>query len=163
MDDEDFWRDECRMETPASADRFFLFAVLGFAAIPGAVIVYNLLNGSGYRLQFASAIADTAAVVLYTFAANRNNNPPYMFSCPVVQNQFPRLLRRHAGFLAALFLFQTAALRLQQYLSPYWRTSSGTDPSPFTVALIIFTGILAITQILTNRSILEQAHLDDNS
>jgi len=101
----------------------------------------------------------TAAVALYTFSRNRNGAQPFLLSCPVVRRQLPRLIRRHLGFLAALFIAQTTALNLRPNLPAHWVTPSSRDASPFTLILGVLCLCLAILQTLTNRSLLDRAHL----
>jgi hypothetical protein len=101
----------------------------------------------------------TAAVALYTFSRNRNGNQPFLLSCPAVRSQLPRLILRHLGFLAVLFAVQTIALKLCPNLPAYLITPRGKDASLFTIGLGIFCLCLGIVEILTNRSLLERAHL----
>ena len=74
----------------------------------------------------------------YTFSRNRNGNQPFLLSCPVVRGQLPQLIRRHLGFLAALFIVQTTALKFRPNLPAYWITPSSRDASPFAIILGIF-------------------------
>ena len=112
-----------------------------------------------FRIQVSSLVIYTAAVALYTFSRNRNNMQPFLLSCPVVRRQIPLLIRRHVGFLAGLLIVQTTALELRPNLPEYLITSRGTDPSLFAVILGVLCGCLAVVQTLSNRSLLERAHL----
>lgn len=150
--------DPCRIPQPLSGSRFAVLAGLFFTMIPGGVILLFLTADWPYGVQLASIIMYTAAVALYTFSSNKGQQP-YLLSCPVVHNELSRLLKRHVGFLAALVLFLTAALQIRPHLSNWWITSSARDESPFVVMLFIFGGCLAVTQIISNRSLLERAHL----
>ena len=95
----------------------------------------------------------------YTFSRNRNNMQPFLLSCPAVRRQIPLLIRRHLGFLVALLLLQTTALRLLPHLPAYLITPKSTDVSPFALILGVLFGCLAVVQILSNRSLLKHAHL----
>jgi hypothetical protein len=101
----------------------------------------------------------TAAIALYTFSRNRNSLQLFVLSCPVVRRQLPLLIRRHLGFLGALFIVQTTALRLRPNLSAYLITPRGTKPSLFAVIVGALCGCLALVQILSNRSLLKRAHI----
>jgi hypothetical protein len=84
-----------------------------------------------------------------------------MFTCPAVQPQLSRLLRRHLGFLVALFAFQTLALVVGQYLPYWWNTDTGhgrPGGTPFDLALLFLCLGLGYTQVVTNRSLLDRAH-----
>ena len=61
----------------------------------GSALFFILLMDRPYGLQAASAIAYTISVVFLTFGGK--NVPPYMFTCPAVRAQLPRLIRRHLG------------------------------------------------------------------
>ena len=130
-----------------------------FLTFIGAGIFLALLEYRPYGIQLTSIVMYTAAVALYTFSRNRNGAQPFLLSCPVVRRQLSRLIRRHLGFLAALFLVQTTALAIRPSLPSYWVTPSSRDASPFTLILGVLCLCLAIVQTLTNRSLLDRAHL----
>ena len=88
----------------------------------------------------------TAAVAFYTFSRNRNGAQPFLLSCPVVRRQLPRLIRWHLGFLAALFIAQTTALKLRPNLPTHWVTPSSRDASPFALILGVFCLCLGLTK-----------------
>jgi hypothetical protein len=125
----------------------------------GGIGFLILFANRPYRIQVSSIVIDTAAVALYTFSRNRNNIQPFLLSCPIVRRQIPLLIRRHVGFLAALFIVQTTALDLRPKLPEYLITPGGTDPSLFAVILGVLFGCLAVVQTLSNRSLLEGAYL----
>jgi hypothetical protein len=152
--------DPCRAGSTFSPPRFLAFALLFVVMLGGGSILLFLLSDTSYGIQLASAISYTAAVMLYGFARNRNGIVPYLFTCPVVVTQYPRLLKRHAGFLALLIAFETIALRVKPRLPEWWNTSSGRNMPPFLIAVALPCFILAIAEILTNRGILERAHND---
>jgi hypothetical protein len=150
--------DPCLTRQP-SILRFAVLALLFLTAIPGGVILLILLANRTYGTQFSSIVIDTAAVALYTFSRNRNNMQPFLLSCPVVHRQLPLLIRRHLGFLAAVFIVQTTALELRPNLPAYLITPRRTDVSPFALILGGLCACLAIVQILSNRALLGRAHL----
>lgn len=152
--------DPCRAEHTTSAARFIAFAMLFVVMLGGGSILLFALSGTSYGVQLASAISFTSAVMLYGFAKNRNGIQPYLFTCPVVVSQYPRLLKRHVGFLALLIIFETIALRIKPHLPTWWITSSGRNEPPFAIAVAAPCLILAVAEILTNRGILERAHND---
>jgi hypothetical protein len=150
--------DPCLTRQP-SILRFAVLALLFLTAIPGGVILLILLANRPYGIQFSSIVIDTAAVALYTFSRNRNNMQPFLLSCPVVRRQLPLLIRRHLRFLAALFVVQTTALKLRPNLPAHLTTPSRSDASLFSIILGGLCACLAIVQILSNRALLERAHL----
>ena len=151
-------QDPCCTRQPFSILRFSVLALLFLTAIPGTVIFLILLADRPYGIQLSSIVAYTAAAALYTFSSNRGGQP-FLLSCPVVRRQLPRLIRRHLGFLAALFILQTTALELRPNLPAYWITPSSTNVSPFALSLGCLCACLTLVQILSNRSLLERAHL----
>ncbi|MGH9606530.1 MAG: hypothetical protein ACRD3N_12630 [Terracidiphilus sp.] len=123
-------------------------------------MLFVLLGHTSYGIQLATVVSYTAAVMIYGFSRNRNGIQPYLFTCPVVVSQYPRLLRRHAGYLAVLAVFETIALRVKPHLSPWWFASSGRDWSPFFTAMALPVCALLLTEIMTNRAALKGAHRD---
>ena len=152
------WQDPCLTQQYISLPRLAVFTLL-FLAVIGGGIFLALMEYRPYGIQLTSMVIYTAAVALYTFSRNRNGAQPFLLSCPVVRHQFPRLIRRHLGFLAALFITQTMALNLRPNLPAYWVTTSSGDASPLSLVLGVLCMCLAIVQTLTNRSLLDRAHL----
>jgi hypothetical protein len=127
--------------------------------IPGSIVLFILLAGHRYGIQFASIVVYSAAAVLYTFSKYRGTSQRYLFSCPVVRGQLYRLTMRHFAFLIALFAVETAALQLRPKMPAWWFISHGRSTPPFEWALFTLCGSLLLTQVLTNRSVLKRAHL----
>jgi hypothetical protein len=152
------WQDPCLTRQHVSFPRLAVFTLL-FLTVIGGGICLALLEYRPYGIQLTSMVIYTAAVALYTFSRNRNGAQPFLLSCPVVRRQLPRLIRRHLGFLAALFIAQTTALNFRANLPAHFVTPSSRDASPFTLILGVFCLCLAIVQTLTNRSLLDRAHL----
>jgi hypothetical protein len=138
--------------------RFTVLTLLFFTMLAGVVFLILFANRP-YGIQVGSSVMYTAAVALYTFSRNRNNMQPFLLSCAAVRGQIPTLIRRHLGFLAALVLVQTTALKFRPKLPEPLITPRGTDPSLFAVLLGILCACLAVVQVLSNRSLLERAHL----
>jgi hypothetical protein len=151
------WQDPCLTRQHISVPRFAVFTLL-FLTVIGGGIILALLEYRPYGIQLTSMVVYTAAVALYTFSRNRNGAQPFLLSCPVVRRQLPRLIRRHLGFLAALFIAQTTALNLRPKLPAHWVTPSSRNASPFTLILGVLCLCLAIVQTLTNRALLNRAH-----
>jgi hypothetical protein len=152
------WQDPCLTRQHVSFPRLAVFTLL-FLTVIGGGICLALLEYRPYGIQLTSMVIYTAGVALYTFSRNRNGAQPFLLSCPVVIRQIPLLIRRHVGFLAALFIVQTTAIELRPKLPEYLITPRGTDASLFTVILGVLCGCLAVVQVLSNRSLLERAHL----
>ncbi len=161
VQDGTYQRDPC-ITQHGSALRFAVLTLL-FLTIPGGAIVLALLEDRPFVIQFSSMVMYTAAVALYTFSRNRNGNQPFLLSCPAVRSQIPRLTRRHLGFLAAVFVVQTTAFKVRPTLPAYLITPRGTDASLFAIGLGVFCLCLGIAQVLTNRSLLEHAHLSSEA
>ena len=163
-DHTDWTADACG-ETPiASPNRFILFTAAFLTMMPGSLILFLWLGDKPFGIQFASIIGYSAATILYTFSANRGMQR-YLFECPYVRSQFRRLAVRHIGFLTALVLLQTVILPICPHLSPWWMTE-GIGPRgmpPFVFAMFVLCGILLIAEIMSNRSLLKQAHATTNS
>lgn len=159
-DCDELTEDPCRAESTFSGPRFLAFALLFVVMLGGGSILLFALGHTSYGIQLASAVSYTAAAMLYGFAKNRSGIVPYLFTCPVVAAQYPRLLKRHAAFLVLLIAFETIALRIKPHLPEWWLTSSGRNMPPFFIALALPCGALLITEILTNRGLLERAHND---
>jgi hypothetical protein len=152
------WQDPCLTRDYISFPRLVVFVLLFLTFIGGGIFL-ALLEYRPYGIQFTSMVMYTAAVALYTFSRNRNGAQPFLLSCPVVRRQLPRLIRRHLGFLAALFIAQTMALKFRPNLPAHWVTPSSRNASPFAFILGVLCLCLAVAQVLTNRSLLEDAHL----
>ena len=151
------WQDPCLTRQYISFPRLAIFTLLFLTVIGGGVSL-ALLEDRPYGIQLASMLIYTAAVALYTFSRNRNGAQPFLLSCPVVRRQLPRLIQRHLGFLAALFIAQTMALNFRPNLPAHWVAPSSRGASPFALILGVLCLCLAIVQILTNRSLLDRAH-----
>ena|SRR5258708_3331017 len=152
------WQDPCLTRDYISFPRLVVLTLLFFIML-GSIFSLILLANRPYGIQLTSIVIDTAAVALYTFSRNSNNMQPFLLSCPVVRGQFPRLIRRHLGFLAALLIVQTTALKLRPNLPASLTMPRGTDPTLFAVILGVLCASLAVVQVLSNRSLLERAHL----
>jgi hypothetical protein len=146
------------MRQRISFPRVAVFTLLLLTVIGGGIFL-ALMEYRPYGIQLVSMLIYTAAVALYTFSRNRNVAQRFLLSCPVVRRQLPRLIRRHLGFLAALVIAQTTALNLRPNLPAHWVTPSSRDASPFALILGVLCVCLAIVQTLTNRSLLDRAHL----
>ncbi len=149
--------DPCR-GAPFSIARFVWLGALFLCPILGCVPLFLVLMKRPYGLQEASAIVYTMWAAFFTFAATREIRP-YMFTCPAVQAQVPRLLWLHLVFLVALFALQTAAVAVHPNLPDWWNTVRGRrDASPFDLALMFLCLGLGYAQVFTNRSLLDRAH-----
>jgi hypothetical protein len=150
--------DPCRGASFSLA-RFFLLSTLFLSLMLGGVPLFFLLTKRPYGLQEASAIVYTLFAVFFTFGATKGFCP-YMFTCPAVETQVPRLLCCHLGFLVALFVLQTAALRARPNLPDWWNTNRGG--TLFDIALLFLCAGLGYAQVFTNRSLLDCAHREFN-
>jgi hypothetical protein len=151
--------DPCLVQPSFSGERFIIFLPVFLAMTAGSALLFFLFADTPFGIQSAALVGYTSAIVLYTFSANRGL-PRYMFSCPIVRAQLPKLAKRHIAFASVLLVLLSVALHLRQQLPPWWLVSTGASRSlpPLTTALFVLAACLALTQILTNRSILERAH-----
>lgn len=153
--------DACCTRPSFSLPRFVLFTLIFLIFIPGSAVIFILLADRPYGIQLGSFVCYTAGVILYTFSSNRGMQR-YLFRCPFVRHGLPSLALRHMGFLAVLFVLQTGALELRPYMPDFWFVASGRNIPPFTIVLAIVCGALAFTHILTNRSLLDRAHHEND-
>jgi hypothetical protein len=155
------YSDPCRGRSFSRA-RFALMTTLFLSWILGSVPLFLLLIKKPYGLQVASMIVYTLYEVFFTFARSGTRSgrdlPPYLFTCPAVEPQIPRLLWRHLGFLVALFAFQTAALAARPSLPEWWNTPDKKGSAPFELALLFLCLGLAFAQMKSNRCLLKRAH-----
>ena len=138
-------------------DRPALFLPLILVMVASSVFLFGLADHP-YGVQIGSLIPYTAFVVLSTFSA-QHGQQPYFFECLVVHQNMPRLVRRHGGFLIALVVLETIAFHLARYLPASWLIAKGKNGSPFAITVCILCLCLAFVQVLSNRSLLKQAHL----
>jgi hypothetical protein len=153
--------DPCSAEESFSADRLFQFLPAVLTIVPGSVFLFILFDDWPFGIQIASSIVYSAAAFFFTFSGK--SLPRYLLDCPVVQHQWDRLTMRHVGFLVALFIIETTALGLRARMPYWWLAAQGRDAPPFTDALAILCGILLLTEVITNRSVLKRAHLEHNN
>lgn len=151
--------DPCQSPAKFSPDRFALFTLLFLAMIPGSIVLFILLADRSYGIQLASLVGYTSAIVLYTFSRNRGM-PRYLFRCPYVRLVLPRLVLRHLGFLVALVILETEALRIRPRLPASWLVDSGRHGNmpPFVTVLFILCICLAFIEVISNRALLHRAH-----
>ena len=160
MIDQSSARCVCLDHEPSTFDRpeVFLPLIGVMMASFGVLFAFADLH---YGIQFGSLIPYTAFIVLVTFSAQKGQQP-YFFECPIVHRNIPRLARRHVWFLVALVVLETVALQLRPHLPASWLIA-GKDGSPFGITLSILCLCLALAQILSNRSLLERAHLEQQT
>lgn len=149
--------DPCR-ERSFSGARFALMSTLFVCLTAGSLALFvAFMDGAPYRLQQLSAVSYTVFATFGTFAALRGAQP-YMFTCPAVTSQIPKLLRRHVGFLLALFLLETAALAIRPSLPAWWDVPDNKGRRPFELTVMLLCFGLGFVQVFTNRLALERAH-----
>ncbi len=148
--------DPCRAGDTSSDSRAAAFVLLFIAMFGFAAFAIETDSFTGTLV--GSILGYTAAVMLYSFARNRNAIQPYLFTCPVVVRQYPRLLIRHAAFLAVLIVFVLITAKSKLHHPEPKLPSSGRDTSPSFLVVAIPLMALALTEILTNRALLERAH-----
>lgn len=141
-----------------SGARFVLMSALFVCLTAGSLALFiAFMDGEPYRLQELSAVSYTIFAVFGTFAALRGAQP-YMFTCPAVRPQIPKLLWRHVGFLIALFLLQTAASAVRPSLPAWWDVPDHKGWRPLEVLVMLLCFGLGFVQVFTNRLVLERAH-----
>lgn len=156
--------DPCLVPPIFSLERFFVFTLIFLVMTVGSVALFLYLGDDPFGIQIAAVVCYTSAIILYTFSANRGL-PRYLFRCAIVQSQLPRIARRHLIFVAVLFVVLTAALQLRPHMPPSWLVARGArrNPPPLTTVLLILFVCLALVQILTNRALLNRAHLQPSA
>ncbi len=149
--------DPCSQPYQVWGSRAVVLTICFLVMILGSVAVFIILGESWFALETASVVGETAAVILYTFSRNWDN-PPYLYSCPVVQSQFPSLIGRHGLFLFAIVALETIAFGLRPQFSTWLFTANGGNETLSTIVLTILVGALTVVEIMSNRSLLQRAH-----
>lgn len=108
--------DPCRGVSSFSWARFFFFALLFLTMVPGSILLLIFYRDRPFGVEFATLICYSYAVVLYTFSSGRASGNRYLFSCPWVRRELPRLALRHVAFLIALFVLQSDSAPLSTAL-----------------------------------------------
>lgn len=83
--------DACRAPSTFSPPRFAFFTVVFLVMMGSGVSIFFLVDRA-YGIQLASLVCYTAAVILFAFSANRGMHR-FLFDCPFVRPQLPRLAR----------------------------------------------------------------------
>lgn len=155
------YTDPCRSRTFSGA-RFALMTTIFLGWIVGSFVLFLYVADKPYGLQEGSIVAYTLYVLFFTFARTGTRSgrdlPPYMFTCPAVEGQIPRLLARHFGFLIALLALQMAMLSARSHLPGWWNLEDAKGMSPIETAMLLLCVSLGGTQVFTNRSLLKRAH-----
>jgi hypothetical protein len=155
------YSDPCRNPTFSFA-RFALLATLFMTWTIGSVPLFLFLTKRPYGFQEASVVVYTIFVVFFTFARTGTRSgkdlPPFMFTCPAVETRVSRLLWRHLCFLVVLFALQTLALAVRPNLPDWWNIEDRKGMTLFEGALLLLCIGLALTQVYTNRRLLDRAH-----
>jgi len=157
------YSDSCRGKS--SRGRLLLMSAIFLSMIVGGFLLtlFAMMTKQPYGLQKTSVVTYTLFVVFFTFAMtgrglSRGSNPPFMFTCPAVRPQIPRLLWRHLGFLVALVALQTAMLAARSHFPDWWNTPDKKGGTPFELALMFLCLGLGYAQVFSNRSLLNRAH-----
>jgi hypothetical protein len=152
--------DPCRHKS--SGPRLLLMSAIFFCMTVGSMLLFVLLRDTPYGLQGTSLVFYTLFVLFFTFATTGSrgggNVPGYKFTCPAVEPQIPRLLWRHLICLVALFVLETAGLAVHPHLPDWWNIQDKKGSTPFEIVLLLLGIGLAMTQIFTNKSLLNRAH-----
>jgi hypothetical protein len=150
------YSDPCRGGSFSLA-RFVLMATIFLCLIIGSIPLFLSMTKKPYGFQEASAIVYTIFEAFFTFAATGRWRR-FLFTCPAVQPQLPRLLWRHLGCLIGLFALQTAALAARPNLPDWWNIPDRKGSTPFELVLMLLCVGLWYAQVYTNRSLLDRAH-----
>ncbi len=152
--------DPCSDQDSVSTERFLQFLPAILTMVPGSVLLFIFFEGWPIGTQIASSIVYSAAAFFYTFSGRGLSR--YLLDCPVVQHQWDRLVLRHFGFLIALFTVETIALRLRPRVPRSWLVAQGRNMPPYTLMMFILCGSLLMMEVISNRSLLKRAHVEQN-
>jgi hypothetical protein len=147
--------DPCR-QLSKSLSRSLLMSTLFLSASFGSIALFLLIPGP-YSIQEASVITYTLAVTFGTFAAT-GKAQKYLFTCPAVRPELPKLLLRHLAFLVLLVIFLSAALASGPALPAFWNTPDRKGATVFQLTVGLLCYALGVYEIWSNRSILAQSH-----
>jgi hypothetical protein len=157
MPDKDFAPCICRDHERTTFDRPELFIPVILIMFASAGFLFAFAD-SPFGIQFGSIIPYTVFIFLGTFSAQRGQQP-YFFECSIVDRILPRLGQRHISFLTAVLALETIGMYLKRFMPSSWLVATGRDGSPFGITLFLLCMGIALAQTLTNRSLLERAHL----
>lgn len=131
--------DPCRSASFSFA-RFIVMTMLLLSMTAGSLTLFILLANKPYGIQEASVVEYTLFEIFLTFAATRSLRR-YLFTCPAVRPQIPRLLWRHLGYVITLVIFQAVMLAARPNLSSWWNTPDKKGSTPFEIALFFFASV----------------------
>ena len=152
--------DPCRLPVTDLPRRIAFMMLFFLIVAPGGGLLFFWLAGKPNGFQWASMIVYSAVVPFLTFTRTRGLKRHYLFRCPFVRPQLPQLALRHAGFLAVLFILQTAAFQYQSRLPAFITTGNVGSMPTFDFILMVLCIALLLVQVLTNRKLLDRAHLE---
>jgi hypothetical protein len=96
--------DPCLAPASFSIERFVFFVPVFLSMTLGSALLFIFFSDRPFGIQLAALVWYTSAVVLYTFSAN-SAMPRFLFSCPIVRRELPRLAKRYMAFVAIFFFF----------------------------------------------------------
>jgi len=151
--------DPCFAPSSFSLKRFLLFLPCFLMMFMGMIPFLWFRSDPPLGIYLASLVGYTSAVILYTFSANRGSNR-FLFTCTKVGQQYPKLARTHLVFACIFLAVLAGTFQIQPHLSSWWIVASGAPKSlpPIVYIREASFWILAIIEIITNRSILQQSH-----
>jgi hypothetical protein len=156
MREEELIDDPCRAKDTFSGPRALVFVLMFVSMFGFSALAITIRSFPGMLL--ASVAGYTAAVTLYVFARNKSGIQPFLFTCPVVVSQYPRLYKRHSVFVGILIAILGIAHSFGPHASEAATSSRISDGSFFALAIPI--GVLAVIEVMSNRGVLERAHED---
>jgi hypothetical protein len=105
-------------------------------------------------------MAAIGGYILYSISEGRSEShleETYSLRDKAIQQQFPRLIAIHCGFLTCIFLGQTVLFAMKPRLPSYWFTPHGKQGDTLYGALIIVPAIVLTTQVFISRRILSRS------
>jgi hypothetical protein len=152
--------DPCRLPVTDMPRRIAFMMLFFMIVVAGGGFLFFWLAGKPNGFQWASMILYLVVVPFLTFTRTRGFKRHYLFRCPFVRPQLPQLALRHAGFLAVLFILETAAFQYQSRLPAFITTGNVGSMPTFDFILMVLCIALLLVQVLTNRKLLDRAHLE---
>ena len=152
--------DPCRFPVTDMPRRIAFMMLFFMIVVAGGGFLFFWLAGKPNGFQWASMILYLVVVPFLTFTRTRGFKRHYLFRCPFVRPQLPQLALRHAGFLAVLFILETAAFQYQSRLPAFITTGNVGSMPTFDFILMVLCIALLLVQVLTNRKLLDRAHLE---
>jgi len=149
----DDWEKRPRASTAMAPSPALALGVLAayLVGAVGAFFLFIFLGDRSFGTQIATVLVYSYFAFWYIFV------PKYDPRNKTVQQQIPRLIAIHCGFLILLFIGQTVLFGMKPRLPSYWLTPHGKQGDTLYGALIFVPVIVFTMQVFILRGILSRS------